>query len=319
MDLTIESFHNWSPIRVYPTGGTLFVDWVYLGEGSFTEPFHDDTIQVLMQEPFNLLFRHQTPIEFLDELFHDSKGIEPTGFIFHVSRCGSTLVSRMFASLETNIVISEASVIDTVIRANATEEQKAVWLRWLINALAQKRSGREKYFFVKFDSWGVLDLPLIERAFPHTPWIFLYRDPVEVIVSNMREPGMQMIPGKIEKIFSTMSINDILQLSTEERFARTIAAFCGAALVSADSVRRKFVNYTRLPDAVTGEIADHFGVSLTNTEGSTMRNSARFNAKMPSEAFRPDGAQKRKEASAETLRCVEDFVAPLYKKLEGSK
>lgn len=316
MDLNVENFQNWSPVRVYENGGEFFVDWIFLGDKRFTESFHDDTIQILLQKPFNQVFRHQTQIDFLGEIFEKSKGVEPKGFIFHVSRCGSTLVSRMLASLEKNIVISEASIIDKIIRANTSDEQKIIWLRWLFNALAQKRFDTEENFFVKFDSWSVIDLPLLEKAFPATTWIFMYRNPVEVIVSNMQQPGMQMIPAAIEKIFPNMNLFEILQFSTEERFARTIAAFCQAAIENADSKLGKFINYTQLPDAVTNEICEHFGVEFSSEDLEKMRHSSKFDAKSPNQHFSPDSEQKRKEASSELVHFAEKFVVPLYDKLE---
>lgn len=317
MDLNLENFQNWSPIRIYEKDGGLFVDWIFLGEERFTEPFHDDTIQILLQKPFNQVFRHQTQIDFLGEMFEKSKGVEPKGFIFHVSRCGSTLVSRMLASLEKNIVISEASIIDKIIRANTSDEQKIIWLRWLFNALAQKRFDAEENFFVKFDSWSVIDLPLLEKAFPATNWIFMYRNPVEVIVSNMQQPGMQMIPAVNEKIFPNMNLFEILQFSTEERFARTIAAFCQAAIENAASKLGKFINYIQLPEAVTGEIGEHFNVEFSGEDLEKMRHSSKFDAKSPNQNFSPDSEQKRKEASSELVHFAEKFVEPLYEKLEN--
>ena len=65
-------------------------------------------------------------------------------------------------------------------------EQRIEWLRGVVSALGQPRLGTEKHLFIKFDAWKVLDLPLIRRAFPAVPWIFLYRDPVEVLTS---QPG----------------------------------------------------------------------------------------------------------------------------------
>jgi hypothetical protein len=317
MDLKVANFRHWSPGRIYENGGGLFVDWFFLGIDRFTQPFHDDTLEIRLREPFNLLFRHQTPIDFLGELYEKSKGIVPNGFIFHVSRCGSTLVSQMFASLEKNVVISEASVIDKVVRANAPDELKVVWLRWLINALAQKRFANEENFFIKFDSWGVLDLPLIEKAFPEVPWIFMYRNPVEVIVSNLRQPGAQMIPGAIGKIFPQMNLFEILQLPIEERFACTIATFCQSALENSKSPRRKFINYNQLPFAVTDDVCSHFGVSFSDEEIENMQNSSKFHAKTPRMEFSPDGDKKRKEASPEVVHFAEKFVNPLYEKLEN--
>lgn len=319
MDLKIEDFRDWSPARIYENNGRFFVDWIFLGRERFTEPFHDDTIQILLQKPFNLLFRHQTPIEFLGEIYEKSKGAVPKGFIYHVSRCGSTLVSQMFASLERNIVISEASVIDKIIRANASDEQKTLWLRWLFNALAQRRFAGEENFFVKFDSWSVLDLPLIEKAFPDVPWIFMYRYPVEVIVSNLRLPGAQMIPGAIGKIFPNLNLFEILQFSIEERFARTIAAFSASALENAESRLGKFINYNQLPDAVTSEICEHFGVDFSDEEIEKMLISSKFHAKTPNQRFSSDSEQKRKEANEKAVRFAEKFVQPLYEKLENHR
>lgn len=319
MDLNIENFRDWSPLRIYENGGGFFVDWIFIGRKRFTEPFFEDTMQILLREPFNLAFRHQTSIEFLGELYERSRGPQLKGFIFHVSRCGSTLVSQMLASLEKNIVISEASVIDKVVRANASDDQKAKWLRWIVNALAQKRFEPEENVLVKFDSWSVLDLPLIESAFPDVPWIFMYRDPVEVIVSNLRQPGAQMIPAAIEKIFPNMNLFEILQFSTEERFARTIAAFCASALENKDSMLGKFINYDQLPDIVTSEICDHFGVTFTDQEIAKMRASSKFNAKTPKQEFIPDSEEKRKEANENVVRFAEQLVMPLYEELESTR
>jgi hypothetical protein len=315
MDLKIEDFRDWTPARIFENESGFFVDWFYLGRQRLTEPFYDDTLELRLREPFNLLFQRRTPFAFLVELYEKSPGIAPNGFIFHISRCGSTLVSRMLAALEKNIVVSEASVTDKLIRAeNLPDEKKAFMLRRLFSALAQKRFPAEENFFVKFDSWSVLDLPLIERAFPKTPWVFLYRDPVEVIVSNMREPGMQMIPAAIGKIFPGMDLYEILQFSTEERFARTIAAFCRTALEHSGG--GKFVNYTQLPEAVTDGIGRRFGLSLNSEEIEKMRAGAKFHAKRPQQEFSPDSDQKKKEASPEVVRTAEKHAAPLYERLE---
>lgn len=318
MDLNIENFKDWTPGRIFQNenGGDLMADWIFLGRERFTEPFHNDTLEICVRQPFNQLFRRQTPIEFLGEICEKSKGVAPTGFIFHISRCGSTLVSQMLAALEKNIVISEASVIDKIIRADVSEEKKIIRLRWLFGALAQKRFSAEENFFVKFDCWSALNLPLIEKAFPGVPWIFMYRNPVEVLVSQMRQPGAQMIPGAIEEIFPNMNLSGILQFSTEERFARSIAAFCEAGLKNADRRTGKFINYAQMPEAVTGEICEHFGLSFSDEEIEKMNGASKFHAKTPRQKFAPDGEDKRKEANEKLIYFAEKFVNPIYEKLE---
>ncbi len=77
-------------------------------------------------------------------------------------------------------------------------KRESSWLRGMLSALGQRRNGDEKKFFVKFDSWHTINLPLIRRAFPDVPWIFLYRDPLEVMVSQLRQGALNTVPGFID-------------------------------------------------------------------------------------------------------------------------
>ena len=92
--------------------------WCYLGEDRFVAPFFEQTISRHSRTPFNLPFPHVTPLAALAELQAADPGLPPTGFIFHMSRCGSTLVAQMLAALPQNIVISEAGPVDAVLHAN---------------------------------------------------------------------------------------------------------------------------------------------------------------------------------------------------------
>src|ERR1700733_3151262 len=172
--LNAGQFADWMPIRIYWQGDQPTVDWCHMGKLRFTDPFFAGTIEEALRQPFNLLFRRQTPIESLYELERCEPGLPPTGFIFHMSRCGSTLAAQMLATLPQNIVISEASPIDAILNAGfrnsaVTDEQRISWLRALLSAFGRRREPREKNFFVKFDSWHTLDLALIQQAFPTVP------------------------------------------------------------------------------------------------------------------------------------------------------
>lgn len=320
----LEGFRDWVPIRVYRSGSELMVDWCYAGSTRFTQPFFDDTVQQMFRRPFSLLFRHQTSFEFLGELCDAQPGLAPTGFIFHMSRCGSTLVAQMLAALEGNIVISEAPPIDSAIRTAEDElatytAARAQRLKWMVAALGRTRSDRERHYFIKFDSWNTLDLPLIGEAFPDVPWIFLYRDPVEVIVSQMRQRGSQMIPGALAKQMPDIDLNDALRMPAEEYCARVLARICESALDHADDRNALLVNYNELPEAVTGVIREHFRVSYTPEEIEQMRHSAQFNAKTPQMFFAPDSEEKRNEASDTARAAAETWVNPLYRKLEDMR
>ena len=168
-----------------------------------------------------------------------------------MSRSGSTLVSRLLAALPTNIVISEARPLDSVLRAHhydatVSEDQRIAWLRWMVSALAQQRVGDEKYFFIKFDAWHTLELPLIRRAFPDVPWVFVYRDPVEVLVSQLDHRGAHMVPGVIAPSLFGIDPSTVTTIEPEEYCARVLAALCQAA-VEYHANGGLLVNYRQLP------------------------------------------------------------------------
>jgi hypothetical protein len=313
-----ENFRDWIPVRAFWREDQALVDWCYLGRERLIEPFFDDSIMKRFRQPFNLLFQHQTEIEFLGKLNEVFPGIKPTGFIFHLSRCGSTLVSQMLAALPQNIVISEASPVDFVIRSKSiAEEQRINWLRWMVNALGQKRNHAEENYFIKFDSWNTLELNLIKRAFPDVPWIFLYREPVEVIVSHIRQRGAHMIPGLIKEILPELSFEKSLQMPPEEYCARVLGRICQSALDTLRNGEGLAVNYTELPEAVGRILRSHFKVGLSENDLETMFGTTKFNAKNPNLNFVADTEEKKKQASPEALRAAERFVNQYFEELEN--
>lgn len=324
MMVPIENYRHWVPFGVNWRTGVPVVAWCYMGNERFSRSFFDDSIQFVLNDPFNLLLVHQTPFERLGELYERVRGPQPTGFIFHMSRCGSTLVSQMLASVEKNIVISEALPIDAVIRANVFDprisaDQRVTWFRWIVNALGQQRNEAERHYFIKFDSWSTLDMAFIQRAYPDVPWIFLYRDPIEVIVSQMRQRGSQMVPGAIGKTLPDLELADAFKMPPEEYCARVLARFCQIALDHAGSNKAMLVNYTQLPEAALTDILRHFNVEYTADELETMRKASGFDAKSPSMPFAPDSEQKRNESTGAARQAAIDLVDELYQKLEAER
>jgi hypothetical protein len=315
---------GWTPIRMFWRGAEPFVDWVLLGAERPTEPFFEQTIGHAMHHPFNILFRHRTPVAALKQLQEINPGVPPKGFIFHMSRCGSTLVSQMLASLPRNIVLSEAPPIDAVLRAHArfphiTDEQRIEWVRGMVSALGQRRHEEERDLFIKFDSWHLLDLPLIERAFPGVPWIFLYREPVEVMASHLRNRGGQMLPGHITPEWLDLDMDTIIRLSLDEYCARVLAKFCETVLQYRDVGRSLLVNYKQLPEVFFSSLLDHFGLSYTPYELERIRRVTQFNAKTPGMTFTSDTADKQKEVTDEVRQLAARWVGPLYEELEAAR
>lgn len=319
----MTDLRGWIPIDVYRLASEppsrLTVDWCFLGEERFTDSFFQQTIQWRLQHPFHLLFRHQTPIEVLDDLRERQPGVPPTGFIFHMSRCGSTLISRMLAALPQNVVLSEPPPIDKLLRNPATDEQRLTWLQGLVSALGQPRRGDERHLFIKFDSWSAADLPLISRAFPQTPWLFVYRNPVEVLMSHLREPGSQTIPGVLDPHWVGLDLASAVQMPLMEYTARVLARICQSALEHYHCGRARLINYTQLPSLVWSQLPAFFDVDWPDEDLETMRQATQRHAKDPTRAFVADAEVKRSAAPVSVRQLAERFLQPLYEQLEAAR
>lgn len=312
--MNLSALEGWVPFRFFHRQREFLVDWVFLGRERFSDSFFEQTIARCARHPANLLFRHQTPLDVLQQLYEQHPAPEPAGFIFHVSRCGSTLVSQMLAAIERNIIISEARPIDQVLGSSLPMETQAQWLRWTINALVQPRFG-ERHSFIKFDAWHVGQIPTIVHAFPTTPWIFLYRDPVEVLVSQHRERGVQVVPGFVNPVRLGLEQGE-LSLDYDEYAAIVLGRICELACQHR-ALGGRFVNFTELPDAVPDLLLKFFRVEYTEQELLALRSAAQFNAKAKGMYFQPDSAAKQREATATLRELAARFMAPAYEKLES--
>ena len=313
---------DWIPVRFLWQQRQPVVEWCYLSRRRFTEPFFEETLQQVMRMPFNMLFRRQTPVEAMLDWQVTHPGLPPTGFIFHMSRCGSTLVAQMLAALPQNIVFSEASPINEVLRAiqdapTPDEKQRIGWLRAMVSALGQRRHPEERHLFIKFDCWHTLDLPLLRAAFPRTPWIFLYRDPLEVMVSQEKNRGIYLVPGSTDSVRFGIDLHDGIQMPPEDFAARILARMLQAAVEHQAVGGGMLVNYRQLPQAVTTSIANHFGVSWSDEETAKMYQVTQFDAKAPSLFFAADQLAKQRAVTEAIATATRRWITPLYERLES--
>src|ERR1044072_4728177 len=93
----VTQLEGWVPARFSWRDGNPIVDWSYFGRQRF-EGFFEHNLQNCMARPFNLLFRHERPIEVVEQCHQARAGLKPKGLIFHMSRCGATLISQMLST-----------------------------------------------------------------------------------------------------------------------------------------------------------------------------------------------------------------------------
>ena len=306
---------DWLPIAVTADSGAAAVDWARFGPEPLRGPFYESDIRRALRLPFNRAFRYRTGLHDLVAQAETMDSLAPSGFIFHMSRCGSTLAAQMLAALFDSIVISEAAPLDAVVQLarGLPAEDAARALRAMIAAFGRKRSGRERHYVVKLDCWHTLALPLFRRAFPDVPWMFLYRDPVEVLVSQMRERGMQMVPQFLPPGFYGI---DAEGAPDEDYCARVLAAIC-RAVIDHGTDGGLILNYRELPGAVGAAILPHFGISCGEEEWQSMRQAAQQDAKSPSLPFAGDAAAKQRAATQTIRRAAARHLGGIYRRLEA--
>lgn len=290
---------SWFPVRVRYDGGEFVADVIDAGEARFIEPFFEDTIRRLKAEGQAAA---KIPLSGLAQ----ASSIVPAGFIFHTSRCGSTLVSQMLAASESSIVISESPAIDDVLRSGAPDDRIVDALAHVTAAYGEPRHG-ETRLFVKFDSWHSLHIGLIRDAFPDVPTIFLFRDPAEVIASHIRQRGMQMLPGVIPELIDEAAGGEALTMSAEEYCGHVIGRICDGAIENSGEMI--FVNYSELPNAVPERIAEHFGQTFSEDEIAAMSLAAARDAKSPSIPFEERG----REVTYAARTMAERFAGEQYR------
>jgi hypothetical protein len=309
---------GWLPVGTSWRRGRLFVQWSWFGAQPLRQPFFEGDVRRSRFKPFNRLFSHVTPIERVPEWLRQHPPLRPNGFIYHMSRCGSTLVSQMLAACADNLVISEAPPIDDVVRARQSrpdldDDEQARWLAWIVGALGQPRAG-ERRLFVKLDCWHTLALPLFRRAFPDVPWVFLYRDPVEVMVSQRQLPGMQMIPGALgPELFGIAPSYD----RPDDYCARVLARICEPIPQEHAHGGGVLVNYRDLPGALWTTILPHFGVAAGAAERAAMVETAKYDAKMPGFEFTPDSEARQRAAKPATRTAAGAWLGDIYSRLEA--
>ncbi|HLX64568.1 MAG TPA: sulfotransferase [Planctomycetota bacterium] len=313
-----RDFAGWVPFGVRFEAGGARVDWTWLGERRCVEPFFDQTVAALRaQEDVSKRYR-ESGAEALEQV---GERLAPSGFVYHLSRCGSTLVAQILAALESTVVISEPNVVNALLersRAGAERAEIVGLLRGAIGALGQKRTARERHYFLKFSSRAIHELALIREAFPDVPWVFLYRDPVEVLAAHVEHSRGRLAPGLAESGLAEGDAAELRQMAPAEFWARALRNCCAAALRFCGDGRSLLVNYEQLPDVVWGGLAQFFGVDFSAEEIEAMRCAARFDAKNPGRVFEGDREQRR-AAGAEVREMAERWVMAQYRRLEDKR
>jgi hypothetical protein len=308
---------DWLPIHLPPasptSSGSPQLDWAHFGDLRLTDPFFEQTVGAALRPPAAILFRDRCTIDHLEtKLGSAAPELPPAGFVFHLSRCGSTLFAQVLAASPRHRVLSEVPPIDQLLAhdlaAGLPRARRVARLRALVNACARRRFPEERHLFIKWDAWHTLHLDIIQEAFPDTPWIYLHRDPVEILVSQRRQRGYQFLPGMMNPALFGIAPAELPQLDFDVYAARVLGAAAAAAVraLALPGHRGLAVEYSTLRDKLPSLLRHHFGLrDCDEAEQAAMQAAAARNAKNPALPFAADGEEKRRQAD-DSLRALAD-------------
>jgi len=180
-----------------------------------------------------------------------SHSIPPAGFVFHESRCGSTLVANSLAAVdpEKHRVYSESSPLIMAMKMVAGDDSEVAkkFIQNVVYIMGRTHDPKETRLFYKIQSIGTTYIRGLRQAFPKVPWIFVYRDPVQVMMSHMPTDTNRAVclrsksnpPPKLKKI--------ILDISNKVSGSLSNFEMCAAHLVSLSICLLLFIDLICLP------------------------------------------------------------------------
>lgn len=209
---------NWIPYKLIEKDNEIYFEWIYLADIKYADPFFDESIAKCKSHACNSKqFKVVSTVENLIEWSNELISVELKSLVFHVSRCGSTMLSQSLATSSENIMISEAPIIDQILRSDLFSlEKKTVLLQSVIKLLGQKRFPEQQHLIIKLDAWHIFKASYLRSIFPDIPFALLYRNPTEVLKSHQKMMGMHMVPNLLPSEIFGISVKEVRDLSFQQ-------------------------------------------------------------------------------------------------------
>jgi len=271
--VALEDLTYWTPVAVHLDPPAI--DWADFRGQRFAEPFLDQTVERLVGAGCDLI---RTDLDALLQL-DAAPSLEPSGIVLHLSRCGSTLIPRLLATMPGVVSITEPAVVNTLLGvdpARLDDTMVVEVLRLLVRALSRVRMGEERRVILKLSSWNIRRLDVLRAAFPSVPMVWVQRRPAEIMASLLAGPPFWLSPDPVRA-------QHLFGIPPEETAMLDRASYCARVLRSlleaAAEAHCPVVDYDDLPAAVWSRVAPHFGIEPDATDIERMRQESRFSAK----------------------------------------
>jgi hypothetical protein len=285
-----------------------------IAPAAFVDPFVAETIARLSGET------RERPLEPFCEQVSDLAAIAPRGIIYHVSKCGSTLVSQTLKQLDDIIVYSQPEALNGLLMPpHACNPDELTQSLRGFGALLARHAGSA--YVLKLESWHALYCRELQRAFPTSPWVFCIRDPIDVAVSVIEDPDpgawYSRLGSDANPFFDEFGLPQAAARTPGNYIALFYTRFCAAIRQLAPQTGR-IIRYDSMPESIWSQIAPTFGLTVSAAELARMQRSTAYYSKDPRGAvsrFVPDSAAKRRRIAADVRAAIEAKARPAYQEV----
>jgi hypothetical protein len=306
---------NWIPYKLVQKDNDIYFEWIYLADIKFADPFFDETIAKCRSNVFNS--KPFKAVSSVDNLIDWSRGLvsaELKSLVFHVSRCGSTMLSQSLATSSENIMISEAPIIDEILRSdNFSLDKKTILLKAVITFLGQKRLPEQQHLIIKLDAWHIFNAGYFRSIFPEMPFALLYRKPIEVLKSHQKMIGMHMVPNLLPPGVFGITAKEINEISFQQYGALVLEKYFQGFIDFYETDQNvTILNYNEGMKNVVEKFISFIDVDYTNVEQDKMYERLKKHSKNKSAIFEGDIFKE------EALRIDFTQVDMLHEKLSNT-
>jgi len=257
----------------------------------------------------------------------------PDALIFHVGRCGSTLLTNLLSASQAHVVLREPDVVSHLMAgmllAPAAERARlaaVLQASVLYSSAVADRMFPARSHLLKLSAWNVLLGQTLLNSFPNLPAVFVHRSPVDTVASLLAVPPgwAQLVdrPREVQaRFFPTLcSGGPSSPASAIELYAHAFRS-CAEAALELPRERVTFVDYQELvsdPRACVRRVLAHFEQAVSAEQIERMAAASTVYSKDPSgkAQFSPGGAHLRSPLSAEQRALVERVTQDAWHALQ---
>ncbi|MHB2032748.1 MAG: hypothetical protein ACYCVE_05160, partial [Gemmatimonadaceae bacterium] len=294
------------------------ISWLEASGCRFEDVFFDHTVRTLREsQPRPQEWASSTRV--IDQLAARCTLRPPRGLIFHVSRCGSSLLAAALRTAGHTEVIAEPRPLNILLTPDAWQWQDGLpgsergrcltTFAHLYGCAVDYAEG----IVLKFCSWNILSWRIVRAAWPDIPCVVVIRDPLEVLASNVAKmPDWvvhRAVPVAQTDTFGWPGYAARV-LSTDEYVGRVLARYFEAAAELAQS-GATLISYEDMTTSSIQNVARLFG---TTASFDAITAVMARNTKDPRAApWNADADKwKRAEASARQMTVVDRTARPSY-------